>query len=323
MRKPRTARYSTVVFVLSAVLLYGKYASAQVISSSDARPWFKADLHTHHTFHEPLETVVARYRDTGYKFLVLSTKDTMQVIRYEKESTPDMLVISGVEQSFLTKKDQLGHVIAFPIKAPYPITSSWTLKQGYEKLRAKNKNVILGINHPHDGRWTLDDVLESAAAGVVLFELNSSNMKHGEFETGLWDAALTKGARLYATLTNDVHQLEDVDAYGYIRVHAASLDADAILDAIRNGDFYAEESGCGIVPDRYELITDNGVSRLIVSAPDAGEIRVIADNGAVRVSAQSDTLEYTIGPSDTYVRAEILNPFSRRIFLQPFFLKKQ
>jgi hypothetical protein len=317
------AKYSTAAFcTFTFVFAIAGIAAAQVVkpSTESVNKWYKADLHTHYTFHEPLERDIARYRETGYQFLVLSAKDTQNVIKYSKYSSPEMIVIEGVEQSFMSRKNQLGHVIAFPFKMPYPMTSGWTLKEGYAKLRAKNKNVVLGINHPHDGRWSIDDVLDADADGVHLFELNSIDMKHGEFETRLWDQALGRGAIMYATLTNDVHQFEDIDAYGYILIYSKSLTLDDMLDAIRAGSFYAVESGCGARLAVNEITGEGMERRYVVKAPGAEEIRIIGGGGTLS-AVVGENAEYKIKGDEIYVRAEIADRNDRKLFTQPFIIK--
>ena len=304
------------IFVL---LLLATPAAAQTINAGNNGPWFKADLHTHYSFRSPIEEEIARYRETGYNFLVLSAKDDSKVIDYEKYSTPGMLIVNGVEQSFLTRKNKLGHVIGFRIKSPFMFTSAWTLKEGYAKLREKNKRAILGINHPHDGRWSLDDVLEAAEQGLSFFELNSIDMKHGEFETALWDQALSRGARLYATLVNDVHSFGDIDAYGYILIRAAALDYGKIAPALLSGDFYAVESGCSAKVEEYRIIDSDAGKRLRVSAPGAARIRAIGD-GKVFADRAGPGLEVSLADSFKYVRVELIDAEGRYIFMQPFFL---
>jgi hypothetical protein len=307
---------------LLIILMFSASPSrAQTIGAADGRQWFKADLHTHHTYNEPLKDIIERYRETSYRFLVLSTKDMVQPLDWEKYSDGRMLVVSGVEQSFLTRKNMLGHVIAFRIKVPFRTTDKWTMKEGLEKLKGKNSNVILGINHPNDQRWTTEDVVEAYREGAVLFELNSTNMKHGEFETALWDRALTAGARLYATLVNDVHAMSDVDDYGYVMIRGASLSLKDMIGSLAKGDFYAVEAGCGARPERYEVVESGGVKTLEVSAPGASEIPIVSDNGKVLKTYNAERASYTIAGDETYIRAEIVGVSDRYIFMQPFFLK--
>jgi hypothetical protein len=323
----KRSRGFTIVLILlsffaASLFLSSSSVRAQVIVGTDNRNWYKADLHTHHTYNEPLKNIINKYKETGYQFLVLSTKDMNKPLEWEKYSDDKMLIISGVEQSFLTRKNELGHIIAFRITVPFRETSKWTLKEGYENLKSKNKHVLLGINHPNDQRWTLDDVLESAAEGVSLFELNSERMEHGEFETALWDAALSKGARLYGTLTNDVHQINDIDAYGYVMIRAEKLTLKDMVASLSTGDFYAVESGCAAKPELYFLTDRDGGKYLNITSSGAAEIRIIADNGVIKQVFKFGKAEYKIAGDETYVRAEIIDAAGRLIFMQPFFINR-
>jgi hypothetical protein len=321
MKKAKTTKY-TALLLFAISFFFACRSAAQVVNPETEKTdkWYKADLHTHYTYNEPIEKNVERYRDTGYQFLVLSAKDMDKATKFSKFATPDMLVIEGVEQSFLTSKKQLGHIIAFPIKAPYPFTSAWTLKEGYAKMRAKNKNVVLGINHPHDGRWALQDILDSDADGVHIFELNSIDMKHGEFETTQWDEALAKGARLYGSLTNDVHRFEDIDAYGYILIQAQALSVDDMLEALRAGAFYAVETGCAARLAGYEVTGEGAERQIVVSAPGAEAIRFIGGGKEIS-SFKGEHAVYKIKGDEVYVRAEITDSNGLYLFAQPFFIK--
>ncbi|MFH1539946.1 MAG: hypothetical protein ABIH66_13415 [bacterium] len=315
-----TIRTIIINSVFICIFIFGTFANAQTIITEDDRPWFKADLHTHHTFEEPLDKLIEKYRETGYQFLVLSTKDEMKLLNYEKHSTPEMLIVNGVEQAFLTRKKQFGHVLGFRIKKPYLFTTHWTLKEGYAKLRKKNKGAVLGVNHPHDQRWTLEDIMEAWENGVLLFELNSIDMKHGEFETGLWDEALSNGARLYATLVNDVHHFDDIDAYGYIMIRSESLTLNDINEALLKGDFYAVESGCRATPVLHRIVETDNEESLEIEAPGAARIRVIGNKGSVVGEYESESAKHPINGNESYLRVEIIDDQGRYIFTQPFFL---
>lgn len=311
-----------LLFITNAIIgIACAQARAQTITGLEGTSYFKADLHTHYSFSNPLATEVARYREAGYNFVVLSTKDMQDVLDYEAQSTDDMRIVAGVEQSFITLKNKLGHVLAFRVKTPFRFTDQWTMKQGLQKLKDKYPRVILGINHPNDQRWTLEDVMEAWELGAVLFELNSADMKQGEFETALWDAALTAGARLYATLVNDVHHIDDIDAYGYILIQAPDMSAKSITEALSTGAFYAVESGFSADIQHHELMETPDGTTVIVSAPGAARIRFIGENGALLNETAAESASYVIKTNTKYVRVEIIDKNGRYAFMQPFFMK--
>ncbi|HEX7843986.1 MAG TPA: CehA/McbA family metallohydrolase, partial [Kofleriaceae bacterium] len=120
---------------------------------------------------------------------------------------------------------------------------------------------IAQINHP---QWlwgmTPDLLVELAQRGVPLIEIanvafskwNAGDAAHASTEA-LWDAALTRGATLWGTASDDAHDYEGHGKYppggGWVVVRARR-DPRAILDALAAGRFYAST---GVVLERAEV----------------------------------------------------------------------
>ncbi len=125
------------------------------------------------------------------------------------------------------------------------------------------------LNHPNfQGGAGLDELLALGSRGLALVEIanmavdsnNDGGGRHLSTEA-LWDAALTRGAHVFGTATDDTHHYADAAAVerrgeiaytgdrGFVVVRAAALES-AIRAAIEAGDFYAST---GVTFERIEL----------------------------------------------------------------------
>jgi hypothetical protein len=123
----------------------------------------------------------------------------------------------------------------------------------------------------------------------------------------MWDALLRSGKHVYGVAVDDAHYFHcdaKVNDYsppgkGWIVVHAEKLDREAILDAIRRGDFYAST---GVMLDSIDY--------------DGKDLRVkIHEDGYSRYRT-------TIVRDPNYIRARVDDSNGHRAWTQPVFLKK-
>lgn len=337
-----------------ALLLSGCHREASPSSSQTpvvraTEGYLKGQLHAHSDASAdsdtPVDEVVRYYRAHGYDFLVITDHNVVTA----PPSPEGMLVLPGVEitqnQRVCTPPPLPGlscllHVNALFVKPPWPPRivlpepDSITRFDLYSRAvgAAKSLGGIAELNHPNF-HWAADaDLLTALAArGLMLVEVaneavdsgNDGDVAHPSTEA-LWDTALTRGAKVFATASDDAHNYSDADrvrargktAYtgdrGFVMVHAAN-DAASIRRAIESGDFYAST---GLVFSRVDL-SMNGI------AVDVGEdalIEVVGEGGAVIAHAEGRTLRFdpkTIPSSYWRVRAR--TPDKRRAFTQPLF----
>jgi len=182
---------------------------------------------------------------------------------------------------------------------------------------------IAQLNHP---QWlwgmTADLLVELAERGISLVEVgnvafskwNAGDGAHPSIEE-LWDAALLRGATLWATASDDAHDYEGHGKYppggGWIAVRARR-DPRAILDALATGRFYAST---GVVLEHAEPEGDE----LVVAVDPAAEGSYTIDfieNGRHVDSVRGRVARRRV-PAAGYVRADVLRDDGKRAWVQP------
>ena len=212
------------------------------------------------------------YAAHGYDFIVFTDHNRITA----PPSTPSMLVVPGVE---LTQNSDrctpapppgrkcLLHVNALFVTPPalglipwgLPASSSRVAIYGRAIAAARRMGGLAQLNHPNF-HYGADGPLVAALAreGLTLLEIANQSWDSNDTPDGkghptseaIWDAALTAGATVYGTATDDAHHYFDARAaaargesvfpgdLGFVMVRARK-DPAAIRDALAHGDFYA------------------------------------------------------------------------------------
>ncbi|PZF81358.1 PHP domain-containing protein [Jiangella anatolica] len=151
----------------------------------------------------------------------------------------------------------------------------------------------------------------------------------------LWDELLSDGVRVWGTASDDVHEyaaFDDRDAptpgKAWIVVRAGSLDQESIMNALRDGHFYAST---GIVVDRYTAGPDSVEISLAAipgwrSAKFVGltrfRTRFTGRGGRLLAEMAGANPRYRIRGDEGYVRATIVDADGRRAWTQPVFVER-
>ncbi|HET9627400.1 MAG TPA: hypothetical protein VFP84_38845 [Kofleriaceae bacterium] len=179
------------------------------------------------------------------------------------------------------------------------------------------------INHPQ-WLWGMnpDLLVELSRRGVHLMEIanaqfptwNAGDATHPSTEA-LWDAALTQGAVVWGTASDDAHHYEGHGQWppggGWIVVHARR-EPHAILDAVANGRFYASN---GVVLSHAEVDGDDLRVEVDPDAPGHYAIEFI-ENGR-RTGSIAGKVARRAVPSEGYVRAVVTRDDGKRAWVQP------
>jgi len=232
-----------VVFLSNAVLAQSK--------------WYRGNTHTHtklsgHGDATP-EEVVAWYHAHQYNFLVLSEHN--RFIDPEKVELPtplrqDFILVPGLE---LTGKKNI-HTTALNVKeVPNPNFDS----EHPHEIVQNHVDLILGlggkpiINHPN-WIYALSGKQLLQVNRVEMMELynghpdvnNAGDKKHESTER-IWDQLLVSGKKMYAVASDDAHHFHSIKpelsnpGRGWIMVKASELSANALLESLGKGHFYA------------------------------------------------------------------------------------
>jgi hypothetical protein len=241
--------------------------------------FWRGNLHTHSNLSDgalPLDRTVEAYKDAGYDFVQMSEHfidryrwplaDTRQ---FRSNSFTTLL---GAElHAMATSVGELWHIVAagLPIdfEPPAPEETGPQLA-----ARAAAAGAFIGIAHPAWSQLSIEDghALEAAHAVEVY--------NHGcfvEVDRGdgwyLLDQLLRQGKRLTAFATDDAHFKSDDAFGGWVHVKAGALDPDALLAALKAGDYYSSQG-----PQIYELAIDGDELWIACSPVDA--IAVVGHN---------------------------------------------
>jgi hypothetical protein len=177
-------------------------------------PLLKGNLHAHTTFSDgrrPIHEVIARYRDLGYDFLAITDHEDRIQDDYWFQIPPGderMLVLAGVELNFEPLSQHVGKVTG-------------------------DRETLHVLNHPARYGLTVEEVvrrirvISSAGLPIDAVEITDTGVYRPEYDV---DAI---GVPRIAT--DDSHRDPDFGR-AWVEVDAA-LNADAIIRAVKAGDF--------------------------------------------------------------------------------------
>ena len=334
-------------------------------ATADTLSGYRCNTHTH-TSAKPGSDAngspdfVARwYRDHGYQCVVITDHEYLTDVEplnqsYGKDGR--FLVIRGQEITQQVADPAVpggrrhAHVngigigkVILPVGYPEPAKS--TLLQTYERNLAAIAEAggIAQVNHPNL-TWsvTVADLLPITQPFLLEIwnAFPTSNNLGGTDDAGhvspsaeqLWDTLLTRGKKVWAVASDDVHEylrLDDREAptpgKAWIVVRAPSLSVASITAALRDGSFYAST---GISLDSYAA-DRAGISIRIAPTkewspavkPSARHVtRFVGANGRVLAEVTGAAPEYRFKGDEGYVRASIIDSDGRRAWTQPVFL---
>lgn len=212
--------------------------------------FFKGNLHTHSTRSDggiPPEEVIATYRAHGYDFLSLTDhfleKYGFPIVDTTAYRDEQFTTILGAElHGPVIESGDPWHVVA--VGLPLDFAQPTPDETGPAiAARARAAGAFIGMAHPAWYALTLDDALtlDAAHAVEIYNTVCDSHSNRGE-SWHLADMLLGRGKRLFAYAADDAHFQAQPDAFGgWVQVRAASLDPQALLDALKAGHFYSSQ----------------------------------------------------------------------------------
>ncbi len=178
-------------------------------------PLLRGNLHAHTTFSDgrrPVEEVVARYRELGYDFLAITDHDDSIADDYWYRIPPGddrMLILPGIEIDYRPLSQHVGKVTG-------------------------DRETLFVLNHPARYRLSVEetlqriDVLRADGLPVDAVEVTDTGIYRPEYDV--------EAIGLPKVATDDSHR--DVHfGRAWVEVDASSRSADAILRAIKGGQF--------------------------------------------------------------------------------------
>jgi hypothetical protein len=297
---------------------------------------------TDHEFLTDVAPLNAAHGDKG-KFLLISGQEITQILA--DPTHPDKLRHAHV--------NGIGtNAVVLPISTPgksspwNPVlatgkTMTETYVRNFAEVRAAGG--IPQVNHPNY-QWSvrLEDLLP--LTDPFLMEVSNSyptgNNLGGVDEAGrvlpstenLWDGLLSRGKTVWGVASDDSHYYTKFDdpmapgpGKGWIVVRAPRLTAEAVLQAVRQGDFY---SSTGVTLEDLTA-SPKEVALVIKQLPDPAKAfipatryttRFIGAGGKVLAEVHGLTPRYRIRGDEGYVRASIVDSDGRKAWTQPYSL---
>jgi hypothetical protein len=178
-------------------------------------PVFKGNLHAHTTFSDgrrPIDEVIARYRELDYDFLAITDHEDRIFDDYWfniPAGDDRMLILPGIELNYEPLSQHVGKVTG-------------------------DRETLYILNHPARYALTVDEtlyrirVISEAGLPIEAIEITDTGVYRPEYDVEA--LALPKIA------TDDSHRDPEFGR-AWIEVEAATKTADAILRAVKAGDF--------------------------------------------------------------------------------------
>ena len=299
--------------------------------------WYKGNIHTHTTESdgdaEP-ERVVRWYRRHGYDFLVLSDHNHLTLLDYgsQRRRSTGPLMIPGEEVSASILEGTVPvHIGGIGIsRVIEPIDTSEivsTIQANVDAILAAGG--IAAINHPNAG-WAIDHEHLKKVDGASLLEIyngwpgTNGAGAPGKFSNEqIWDGVLSSGKPIFGVATDDAHHYRDFThlranpGRGWVMVRAAELTADAIVDGLAAGGFYAST---GVTLADLKMSEDAVRIEIEQQAESVYTTSFQGRDGAVLAEITGPQATYRPTGDEGYVRATVRASSGVKAWTQPVFV---
>ena len=300
------------------------------------RKLLKGGLHCHTTRSDgegtPEETI-ARHIELGYDFLSITDHGFYNMRNYGDHS---LTIIPGMEAATNFRERYMNgvhshHIVTIgpmdesrnglhhdQIFETIPIDYAAQTQPFLDEMHAKGNLTIYA--HPEWSGTTIDEL--RVLHGNFAMEIWSTGSAFGEgLDTNClhWDQLLAEGHRLYGVASDDGHAMRH-HGFGWVMVNSEN-DVDSILDALKNGRFYASTG-----PEIYDFYVENGYVHVKSSPVVEINVRnfwspyplIRPKEGEETLTEASFLLER--GAGVPYIRAIVKDAQGRRAWSNPIWL---
>ncbi len=310
--------------------------------------WYKGNLHLHTTMSDGAltpEEVIDRYRNAGYSFIAL-TDHRQENPAWEDR---DFVVLTGAEYDTGDPASSmpLYHILGIGMeqipriryRESYEARHPWpTAQEIINAIRDAGGLAILA--HP---AWSVMDPEEmlqlhgfSAAeiyntnCGIPIYPDRADSSRY-------FDIWAKNGKLVRAVAADDAHDYEGEECTSYIMVNAAHLSERAIMEALRNGDYYASQG-----PEIYDIELED--EQIVVEFSDDVETVLFLTNSPwgrnniqffepagrsifeprIRVNGGRGrrTARYIADRSEKFIRIELIGRDGARAWSSPYSLRE-
>ena len=244
--------------------------------------WFKGSVHVHTSNgsgRKDLGEVAAFYAEAGFDFICVTDKKVPVTSAHSDQNWP-LLVLDGIELEGDDDQGSYYHVVS--IGGVDGMRDGMPFTDALEFVRAQAGILIWA--HPHT---VFNTVEEGARHGFSAIEVYN-HINKVAFGKGLnvyhWDAALEKQPDLLGFAVDDAHFIDGLPAEngGWIMVNIRERSREAIIDAIRRGNFYSSTG-----PD-YNSITIEQGNRIVIETSPVLHARLTGQRGKFKYKGASN-----------------------------------
>ena len=218
----------------------------------------KANLHTHTTKSdgklEP-QDVIDRYAANGYGVLALT--DHRQVHKIAPYDPKGMILIQGAELHALNPGRMSWHLVALNLPDDFQPTdaveSGETAQQVIDAVAAAGG--ITAVAHPY---WlAYGSEMVKTVSGYFAMEVYNTECRNinREYSLQTWDELLGAGLRVPGIAVDDMHNERNLFG-GWTMICAREKSREAVMDALRKGEFYASQG-----PEFHSITLDGDIFR--------------------------------------------------------------
>ena len=282
--------------------------------------FYKGNFHMHTTISDGVltpEEACAIYKANGYDFVAITDHRVMG----RQRDIGGMLVLSGGEFDFSFPTQQL-HLLAIMPDDVLAGTEISREDQNAFIQHILNHRGLVILAHP---AWSLNTIefiknLGPLAAAEVFNSVSDAPWNGARADSShVLDLLYTNGRILPQIAADDSHWYEGEQCRAYTMVQADSLTPGAIVEALRNGRFYASQ---GPEFRSVEVLED----RIIVETSPVEQFLFNSNLAYVKNRCRrghdmaSSEYVFQRGSGERYVRCEITDSQGRRAWLSPLTL---
>ena len=296
--------------------------------SRPGRFW-RGNLHTHSTLsdgHRSPEEVCRFYEIHGYDFLALTEhfipRYGWPLVDTRPFRTERFTTIIGAELHPAQDRMELGrewHILA--VGLPLDFAPPPPEETGPELARrALDAGAYVVAAHP---QWYLMTDRDVAALGTIhaveIFNAGCHDDNDTADSAYMLDLALARGQRVTACATDDAHFVPNAHdrAAGWVMVKSEALDPDALLAALKVGDYYSSSG-----PYIHDLSVEPG-QRLAVRCSPAERVFLLGAGAKYRAVGEQGITEAEFDLSDwesPYARVLVRDAAGKKAWTNPVWL---
>lgn len=296
--------------------------------STPGRFW-RGNLHTHSNLSdgalEP-QAVVEAYKAAGYDFMQLSEhfigNFDFPIADTRSFRSNNFTTLIGAElHAPVTQAGELWHIVAAGLPLDFPRNLDG--ETGVQVARrAAEAGAFIGIAHPAWSQLTIEDGRAIDCAHAVEIYNHGCAIENDRGDGWyLADQLLTEGKRLTAFATDDAHFKTPDHFGGWVHVKADSLDPDALLVALKQGNYYSSMG-----PRIEEISIEDKMLNVRCSPVDTitvvcGTSRTVTRNGRSITEAELDLKQldngWLLAKSSPWFRVTVIDNAGKRAWSNP------